>query len=85
VISGVGSSDEIISYFSPLKVFGQVDFILARRRYTRAMMKRARKSRVFEGEFDVKILLPEDLIGLKVQAVANNPKHRYTRSMPRIF
>ena len=40
-------------------------------------MKRARKSRVFEGEFDVKILLPEDLIGLKVQAVANDPKHRY--------
>jgi len=37
------STEEIISYVSPLKVFGQVDFLLARRKYTRAMMRRARK------------------------------------------
>ncbi|MBW2075811.1 MAG: nucleotidyl transferase AbiEii/AbiGii toxin family protein [Deltaproteobacteria bacterium] len=27
------STEEIISYVSPLKVFGQVDFLLARRKY----------------------------------------------------
>ena len=31
------STEEIVSYFSPLKVFGQVDFLLARRKYTKAM------------------------------------------------
>jgi len=36
------STNEIVSYFSALKVFGQVDFILAQRKYTRKMMQRAR-------------------------------------------
>jgi predicted nucleotidyltransferase len=71
------SSNEIVSYLSPLKVFGQVDFILARRRYTRAMMRRAGKHAVFDGEMEVKTLLPEDLIGLKVQAISNDPTNRY--------
>ncbi len=71
------SSDEIVSYFSPLKVFGQVDFVLARRTYTRRMIERARKSPVFEGEFEVKTLQPEDLIGLKIQAISNDPKNRF--------
>jgi hypothetical protein len=37
------STDDILSYLSPLKVFGQVDFLLARRKYTKAMMERASK------------------------------------------
>jgi len=52
------SSDEIISYLSPLKVFGQVDFLLARRKYTKAMMARAAQKEVFEGEYKVKTLQP---------------------------
>jgi hypothetical protein len=71
------STDEIVSYWSPLKVFGQVDFLLARRKYTRAMMRRSKKNRVFDGVLEVKTLLPEDLIGLKVQAISNDPKNRY--------
>ena len=78
------STEEIVSYFSPLKVFGQVDFLLARRRYTRAMMRRARKSPVFDGEFEVKVLLPEDLIGLKIQAIANDPQNRFVIDAPDI-
>ncbi len=78
------STEEIVSYFSPLRVFGQVDFLLARRRYTRAMMRRARKSPVFGGEFEVKTLLPEDLIGLKIQAIANDPRNRYVIDAPDI-
>ncbi len=78
------SSEEIISYISPLKVFGQVDFLLARRKYTRAMMRRARKHPVFDGEFEVKTLLPEDLIGLKVQAISNDPQNRYIVDAPDI-
>src|SRR4030042_4174415 len=36
-------NDEILSFWSPLKVFGQVDFLLAKRKYARAMLTRAPK------------------------------------------
>jgi predicted nucleotidyltransferase len=78
------SSDEIISYLSPLKVFGQVDFLLARRKYTRAMMRRAQIKVIFEGEYEVKTLLPEDLIGLKIQAISNDPENRFLIDAPDI-
>lgn len=78
------STEEIISYVSPLKAFGQVDFLLARRKYTRAMMRRARKLPIFHGEFEVKTLLPEDLIGLKIQAISNDPRNRYLVDAPDI-
>jgi hypothetical protein len=78
------SSDEIISYLSPVKVFGQVDFLLARRKYTRAMMRRAVKKEVFDGEYEVKTLIPEDLIGLKIQAIYNDPNNRYLIDAPDI-
>jgi predicted nucleotidyltransferase len=78
------SSDEILSYLSPLKVFGQVDFLLARRKYTKAMIQRAVKMKVFGGEYDVKTLLTEDLIGLKIQAISNDPENRFMIDAPDI-
>ena len=78
------STEEIISYTSPLKVFGQVDFLVARRKYSRAMIRRSGKTKVFGGELEVKTLLPEDLIGLKVQAISNDPKNRYLVDAPDI-
>lgn len=78
------SSDEIISYLSPVKVFGQVDFLLARRKYTKAMMRRAAEKEIFDGEYKVKTLLPEDLIGLKIQAIYNDPENRYLIDAPDI-
>ena len=71
------SNEEIFSFISPLEVLGQVDYLFARRKYTRAMMQRAKKRPIFDGEFDVKTLLPEDLIGLKIQAISNDPKNRF--------
>ena len=78
------STEEIVSYFSPLKVFGQVDFLLARRKYTKAMVRRARKRSIFDGEFEVKTLRPEDMVGLKIQAIANDPANRYVIDAPDI-
>jgi predicted nucleotidyltransferase len=68
------SNKEIRSYFSPLKVYGQVDFLLARRKYSRAMIERSEKKPIFDGKLEVKTLLPEDLIGLKVQAFMNDSR-----------
>ena len=78
------STDEILSYLSPLKVFGQVDFLLARRKYTKAMIERASRQPVFEGKYQVKTLMPEDLIGLKIQAISNDPENRYHIDAPDI-
>ena len=78
------STAEIVSYLSPLKAFGQVDFLVARRKYSRAMLKRAREMPVLGGELTVKVLLPEDLIGLKIQAIVNDPGNRYPVDGPDI-
>lgn len=78
------SSTEIISYLSPLRAFGQVDFLLAKRKYTKAMMRRAAVKDVFNGEFQVKTLRIEDLIGLKIQAIFNDPENRYLIDAPDI-
>jgi predicted nucleotidyltransferase len=78
------SSAEILSYISPLKVLGQVDFLVASRKYSRAMVIRARNMPVMDGELTVKVLQVEDLIGLKLQAIANDPKNRYVVDAPDI-
>lgn len=78
------SNDEILSFWSPLKVFGQVDFLLAKRKYARAMLKRAPKVPVFDNTLEVKTLLPEDLIGLKIQAIVNDPENRSLVDTPDI-
>ena len=78
------SSDEIVSYLSPINKFGQVDFLLARRKYSRAMMARAEKKPVFNDSLQVKTLRPEDIIGLKIQAIHNDPGNRYVVDAPDI-
>jgi hypothetical protein len=78
------STQEIVSYLSPLAVLGQVDFLLARRIYTQAMLHRAREMPVLDGELKVKTLLPEDVIGLKLQALSNDPAGRSAVDEPDI-
>jgi hypothetical protein len=78
------STDEIVSYWSPLKVFGQVDFLLAKRKYTKSMIQKADLKPIFDGELQVNTVRPEDLIGLKVQAIANDPENRYMIDKPDI-
>jgi hypothetical protein len=79
------STPEIVSYRSPLKVLGQVDFLLAKRAYTKAMLQRAKVVPVLNGALTVRTLLPEDVIGLKVQAIANDPGNRYAIDAPDIL
>jgi hypothetical protein len=78
------SSDEIVSYISEARALGQVDFLVARRRYTKAMIQNAEARPVFDGELTVKTLQPEDLIGLKVQALYNDPDNRTLVDAPDI-
>ena len=74
----VHESEDVSNFRGLLKELGQIDFLHAHREYTKNMLKRARDCAILEDKFRVKVLKPEDLIGLKVQAGVNDPK-RETR------
>ena len=63
-------SDEVAQYVSKDRLFGEVDFILAHRNISRKMLERAEEKEIFS--MKVRVLLPEDIIGLKIQALAND-------------
>lgn len=65
-------SENVSQYVSDLKPFGEIDFLHAFRKISRSMLKRAQEHSVFKGEFKVKVLIPEDIIGLKIQAFIND-------------
>jgi predicted nucleotidyltransferase len=67
-------SHDILNFISADPDLGRVDFLLAHRKYTLAMLKRAVDKEIFGGRFKIKVLKAEDLIGLKVQASSNDPK-----------
>jgi len=57
-------------------VWGSVDFIHAFRKISLAMLQRAKSYPAFGGKQNVKAVDPEDVIGLKVQAMSNDPARR---------
>jgi hypothetical protein len=73
-------TENVTQYISPLQVFGEVDFLHAFRTHSIGMLERAEERPLFNGSASVKVLRIEDLIGLKVQAIANN-KNRSTVDM----
>jgi len=66
-------SENVSQYVSPLKIYGEVDFLHAFRQASLEMLKRAVEKYILEGSLKIKVLKPEDLIGLKFQAIKNNP------------
>lgn len=78
--SNIFKSDETAMFDSPVELFGRVDFMFAQRKYTEEMLERAKEISVFNNAFRVKVVLPEDIIGLKIQSCSNNPD-RYVKDM----
>ncbi|KAF0127194.1 MAG: hypothetical protein FD189_453 [Elusimicrobia bacterium] len=66
-------SENVSQYVSPAKVFGEVDFLHAFREISVGMLERAKELDIFDGKLKIKVLAPEDIIGLKLQASVNNP------------
>lgn len=64
-------SENVSQYISPLKIFGEVDFLHAFREISLKMLERAIEKEVFDGQMKIKVLRPEDVIGLKIQALSN--------------
>ena len=81
VMSGLGyerkfRSDNVSQYVASLKIFGEIDFLHAFRQASLEMLERAVEKSIFEGNLKIKVLKPEDLIGLKLQAIKNNPARK---------
>jgi hypothetical protein len=67
-------TDNVSQYVSPLARFGGIDFIHAFRDASVEMLKRTVEKEIFSSSMKVRTMIPEDIIGLKLQAVYNNPK-----------
>ena len=63
-------SENVSQYRSPA---GGIDFLHAFRRHSLAMLSRAVERAIFAGEIVVRVLRPDDVIGMKIQAIANDP------------
>jgi hypothetical protein len=40
------------------------------------MLQRSMEMKIFNGELNIRVLIPEDIIGLKLQAMRNDPRRR---------
>jgi hypothetical protein len=69
-------TENVSQYLSPLKIFGEVDFLHAFRTPSLSMLESAEEKKMFGDTVSVKVLKIEDLIGFKVQAVANDESRK---------
>ncbi|MBI4422419.1 MAG: nucleotidyltransferase family protein [Elusimicrobia bacterium] len=69
----VFQNENVSHYVGALAAQGGVDFIHAFRKVSLGMLERAVVRPVFGGSVPLRVLQAEDVIGLKVQAMANNP------------
>lgn len=67
-------TENVSQYSSPLKIFGGIDFMHAFREASIEMLQRAVEKNILNSTFKIRTLVPEDIIGLKLQAIYNNPK-----------
>ncbi|MBI4056535.1 MAG: nucleotidyltransferase [Elusimicrobia bacterium] len=69
-------TENVSQYQNSKAGWGSVDFLHAFRSISINMLDRASEHPLLEGAFKVRILQPEDLIGLKVQAMANDSSRK---------
>jgi len=65
-------TENVSQYVAPDIIWGEVDFLHAFREISTGMLQRAENKKIFNGTIDIRVLKTEDLIGLKVQAIAND-------------
>jgi hypothetical protein len=76
----IHESQDVLNFTGKDFALGRVDFLLAHRKYTLSMLQKAKEADLFEGRFKIKVVQPEDIIGLKVQS-SSNDKARYNQDM----
>lgn len=70
-------SENVVQFEAEDIFLGSIDFLYSFRKPSLAMLKRAVYKDVFEGKIRLKVLIPEDLIGLKIQAMVNVPEREF--------
>jgi len=73
----INETEDVLNFVGKKFELGRVDFLLAHREYTLEMLKRSEERKVFNDKFTVKVVRPDDLIGLKVQSSSNDPERYY--------
>jgi len=68
----VFETENVSQYVSDLDIFGEIDFLHAFRKTSLSMIKRSKEVPIFNGKFKIKVVSPEDIIGLKLQALVND-------------
>lgn len=76
-------SENVLQFVSDLKIFGEFDIIIAKNKYTKNMLKRAKIIQI-NNSIKLYLLQPEDIIGLKLQAIKNAPE-RYNKDIEDII
>jgi len=69
----IHASENVTQFLSDDKRQGKLDFLHAFRPASLQMLERAKLKTIFDGEQSIPVIVPEDLIGLKVQAFNNDP------------
>jgi hypothetical protein len=69
-------SENASQYRHPNAAWGSVDFIHAFREISLAMLERAKDYPTLGGSQSLRTVQPEDVIGLKVQALCNDPARK---------
>ncbi|MFH1857163.1 MAG: AbrB/MazE/SpoVT family DNA-binding domain-containing protein [Candidatus Omnitrophota bacterium] len=68
----VYKTENIAQYVSDVRIFGEIDYLFAFRKISLSMLKKSTETPVLDGKIKVKVLRPEDIIGLKLQALVND-------------
>lgn len=66
-------TENVSQYRHPDSLWGSVDLVHAFRKASLGMLARAKSYPAFSGTQAVRVIDPEDVVGLKVQAMANDP------------
>jgi len=69
-------TENVSQYISDIKPLGAIDILHAFRPISLEMLNNSEDIQLFDGELTVPVLKPEDIIGLKIQAIANNPDRK---------
>jgi len=72
----VFQSENVSQYRHPDAAWGSIDFIHAFRKISLAMLDRAKDYPAIGGKQSLRTAQPEDVIGLKVQAMFNDPERK---------
>ena len=75
----IHESENAINFWSDTAPLGNIDILIACRKYSRAMLNRAVIKDIL-GKYSIQVIIPEDIIGLKIQSSSNDPS-RWSQDM----